>query len=269
MVAVSIVIITKNTADILPGCIEKARAVTDDIIVVENSVKSSNITLSGCRLLSVNWDGYGNNKNKGIKAAKYDWVLSIDSDEIPDDELINSLHHLDYSNPAVVYDIRFRSHFGQKIIRHGSWGRDHHIRLFNRNLVSWSDTMVHEMLLLPHYVETKKITTGSLHHYSVKDADAYRNKGGYYARLGAKEYFNSGKKINGIKLHFSPLFGFLRNYIFYLGFLDGRAGWDIASISFKNTRLKYRLLNQMKDSQQLRQMAKDAHVIDYRQKITI
>jgi glycosyltransferase involved in cell wall biosynthesis len=269
MVAVSIVIITKNTADILPGCIEKAKAITDDIIVIKNGIKSTDTILSGCRLLTANWDGYGNNKNKGAKEAKYDWILSIDADEVPDDELIASLHKIDYSNPATVYDIRFRSHFGQKIVRHGNWGRDHHIRLFNRNLVTWSDSMVHETLVFPHHIEIKKITAGSLHHYSVKDADAYRNKGGYYARLGAKEYFNSGKKTNGIKLNCSPFFGFLRNYIFYLGFLDGRAGWDIASIAFKNTRLKYRLLNQMKNARQLKQTAKETQVIDCRQKITV
>jgi len=269
MVAVSIVIITKSTADILPGCIEKARAITDDIIVIENGIKPGNDILPGCRLLTATWDGYGNNKNKGVAAAKYNWILSIDSDEIPDDELINSLQQLDYSNPAVVYDIRFRSHFGDQIIRHGSWGRDHHIRLFNRTLVSWSDTMVHETLVFPQSIELKKVTQGSLHHYSVKNADEYRNKGGYYARLGAKEYFNSGKKINGIKLHLSPLFGFLRNYIFYLGFLDGRAGWDIASITFKHTRLKYRLLNQMKNTKPLRHVVKETPMIDYRQKITI
>ncbi len=29
-------------------------------------------------------------KIKGIEAAKYNWILSIDGDEVPDHELINS-----------------------------------------------------------------------------------------------------------------------------------------------------------------------------------
>jgi len=97
------------------------------------------------------------------------WILSIDADEIADAELINALHELILDDPKIVYDIKFQSYYGQKLIRFGSWGRDHHIRLFNRKLVRWSESPVHETLILPETVSIKKLG-GHLHHYSVSDA---------------------------------------------------------------------------------------------------
>jgi glycosyltransferase involved in cell wall biosynthesis len=265
MVPVSIVIITKNEADIIASCIQKSRLITDDIVVIDNGSTDKTLDIAGtygCRVYKKAWDGYGANKNKGIEAAKYNWILSIDADEVPDDELISSLHKLRFNNPAIVYDIKFRSYFGKKPIRFGSWGRDHHIRLFNRNLVKWSETMVHETLILSQNIQVKKIN-GHIHHYSVKDINEYDSKGNYYAKLSAKKYFNAGKKVNAIKLYISPVFGFLKNYIIYLGFLDGREGWAIAKTTVKNTRRKYHYLSRMENMPEKKQVVNDSFVVEY------
>lgn len=265
MVAVSIVIITKNEADIIAACINKARLVTDDIVIIDNGSTDETLDIAftyGCRVFKKTWDGYGANKNKGIEAAKYDWVLSIDADELPDEELITALHKIKFDNPAVVYDIKFRSYMGNKPVRYGSWGRDHHIRLFNRNLVKWSQTMVHETLILPENIQIKKIS-GRLHHYSVKDINEYESKGCYYAKLSAKKYFSDGRRTNIIKLYFSPIFGFVKNYIIYLGFLDGRRGWDIAKVTIKNTRRKYYYLSQIENQPNKKQPAEDNYAVEY------
>ena len=134
MVPVSIVIITKNEAEIIVSCLRVAQIISDDIIIVDNGSTDNTTEIAdqyGCRVYHENWDGYGANKNKGITKAKYDWILSIDADEIADLELISTLHTLKLDDPTIVYDISFRSYYGLKQIHFGSWGRDHHIRLFN------------------------------------------------------------------------------------------------------------------------------------------
>ena len=160
MVPVSVVIITKNTNDIKDGCLQKARKLTDDIVIIcnGNSEEPGKLQLqNGCSLHKIPWEGYGANKNKGVEAAKYDWILSIDADEIPDDELIQAIHQIDFRDSETVYDINFRSYFGGKPINFGSWGRDHHVRLFNRTFVKWSNAMVHETLMLPSFIRKKSI----------------------------------------------------------------------------------------------------------------
>jgi len=265
MVPVSVVIITKNVADIIDDCLQKARKVTDDIIIICNGNDDEPVDMqlqNGYNLHKKTWDGYGANKNKGVEAAKYDWILSIDADEIPDDKLIDSLHNINWGDIETVYDVKFRSYFGRKLIRFGSWGRDHHIRLFNRTYVKWSDTMVHEKLLLPSFIKKKKID-GAIHHYSVKNVREFDSKGSYYAKLSAKKYFRTGKKAGFVKLYLSPLFGFFKNYIVYLGFLDGREGWDIARTTVKNTRRKYQLLSHMETMPDNQPANKESLVVEY------
>ena len=265
MVQVSVVIITKDIAGLRAGCIEKVRTITDDVVIIcnGNTVTTPDIQYQpGCRIYLKNWDGYAANKNKGIDAAKYNWILSIDADEVPDDELLHSLQQLNLADTATVYDIKFKSYFGNKQIRFGSWGRDHHIRLFNRKLVKWSETMVHETLTLPAHVRVKKIK-GAIQHYSVNNLDEFESKGIYYAKLSAKKYFRSGVRSSPIKVFLSPIFGFAKNYIFHLGFLDGREGWDIAKTAFKHTRRKYLFLSQMESFDYKHQTSDDKLAMEY------
>src|SRR5260370_15938620 len=94
MVPVSVVIITKNEAEVIASCINAAKLITDDIIVVDNDSTDGTPEIArkhGCRVFHENWDGYGANKNKGIAHARYNWILSIDADEIADEELVRAL----------------------------------------------------------------------------------------------------------------------------------------------------------------------------------
>ncbi len=265
MIPVSIVIITKNEADLISRCVNNAKLISDDVVIVDSGSTDHTLDVAsgyGCRIFNLPWDGYGANKNKGIKLAKYDWILSLDADEAPDPDLIKSLHSLKLEEPAMVYDIKFHSYFGQKLIRFGSWGRDHHIRLFNRKSVKWSETMVHEKLIMPENTTVRKLK-GHIHHYSVKNLAEYNRKCNYYAKLSAGQYLRDGKKAGIIKLYISPLFGFMKNYLFYLGFLDGREGWKIAKATLKNTHRKYQLLNQMEVHPHKKEAVKDNLAVEY------
>jgi glycosyltransferase involved in cell wall biosynthesis len=266
MVAVSVVIITKNEAEVIASCINAAKLITDDIIVADNNSTDGTPEIArkyGCRVYHENWDGYGANKNKGIAHAKYNWILSIDADEIADQELVDALHGIKLDDPGVVYDIAFRSYYGDKQIRFGSWGRDHHIRLFNRKLVKWSESPVHETLVLPKMIVIKKLS-GHLHHYSVKDSNDLISKADHYARLSAGKYLMNNKKPTFLKLHIAPVFHFVKNYIVFLGFLDGREGFNIAKMISNHTRLKYRLLrDQPKVICQETPEMKDNLVVEY------
>ncbi|MFI5161090.1 MAG: glycosyltransferase family 2 protein [Sphingobacteriales bacterium] len=266
MAPISIVIITKNEAEAITACVKASKQISDDIIIIDNDSTDGTSIIArrlGCRVYHEHWDGYGANKNKGIKYARYDWILSIDADEVPDEEMICVLHKADLGNPEIVYDIKFISYFGKKQIHFGAWGRDHHIRLFNRKLVKWSEPPVHETLLLHPVIRVKKLH-GHLHHYSVKDSSECYLKTVQYARLNAEKYRISGKNATFVKLYFAPLFHFVKNYIIFLGFMDGREGWDIARMISRHTRLKYRMLKKLsKDHYREIPQIKDKLVVEY------
>ena len=66
--------------------------------------------------------------------------------------------------------------------------------------------------------------------------------------LLAKAYHEAGKRSSGFKIFFSPVSRFVSSYILNRGFLDGKAGWIIALISYKETKQKYKLLKELQRS---------------------
>ncbi len=250
MAPVSVVLIAKNEAHVIGKTIKVIQRFTDDIIVVDSGSTDGTQAIVqnlNARLIETAWVGFGLTKNIGIAAAKYDWILSIDADEIPDEILLKSIAKLQLKNASVVYKINFKTYFGKKLIRFGEWGKDAHVRLFNRTTVKWNDANVHEQLVLSKNVVVKN-TEGYIHHYTMKDTAEFTQKMTQYALLNAERYYLQGKKAGWIKRTVSPAFSFLLNYFFKLGFLDGREGFLIAKVNAWYTHLKYARLYELTKS---------------------
>ena len=124
------------------------------------------------------------------------------------------------------------------------WGNDRHIRLFNRNKVKWNDAEVHESLLLPGQVKIISVPGYVLHRTAV-NINEYEIKTRNYASLNAEKYFKQGKRSGELKMFFSAVFSFIKNYFFRLGFLDGVTGYHCARINAEYTFLKYKRLKEL------------------------
>ena len=57
------------------------------------------------------------------------------------------------------------------------------------------------------------------------------------------------KKATFIKLYLSPLFSFIKNYFFKLGFLDGYYGFIVCKFHSQYTYLKYKYLKEKYSNQ--------------------
>lgn len=197
------------------------------------------------RIVPVSWEGYGATKNKLAMQARNPWILSLDSDELPDERLFQSiaglpLHTLPKEN---IYTFRRYSFFEGKKIRHGAWGRDRVTRLYNREVTAWNQAAVHEALILQPGAQLLQLD-GALLHYTADDYTTFLAKNERYARLSAEKYFQKGKKSSLWKQWFAPAFTFIKEYLFQGGFLDGAAGYKIASINSQYTRWKYAFLKE-------------------------
>jgi glycosyltransferase involved in cell wall biosynthesis len=212
---ISVVIITKNEAHIIGNTLDSLQGLTDDIVIVDSG--STDDTLDICKKYNANilqpgWNGYGPNKNKGINAAKHDWILNLDADEAIDEELVRSISQLSLQNKNEVFEMKFKNFFIEKWIRHGEWGSDKHTRLFNRTTVKWNEAAVHENLILgPQTIVTQ--LEGYILHHTVHSLSEYEQKTIAYARLNALKYFELGKKQDILRQYLSPVFSFLQNYI--------------------------------------------------------
>jgi glycosyltransferase involved in cell wall biosynthesis len=247
MQKLSVVIICKNSAGVIEKTLQSFSGLTDDIVVYDNGSSDGTqeiVKQVGANLFSGSWEGFGKTKNKANSLAKYNWILSLDADEAIDDELKLSLQQLPCNSEKAVYDLLFRNFVGKRYLKYGEWGRDHHIRLFNRNDVTWNDAAVHEQLIIPDGIQIQRLK-GYVLHRTASNFQEFENKMVGYASLNAQKYFGQGKKSSWGKQWLSTVFSFLQNYIFRVGFLDGKPGFDSARITARYTFLKYAKLKEL------------------------
>lgn len=245
---ISAVIITKNEERNIRRCLESVKDVVDEIVVVDSL--STDATEEICRGYNVKfvkqqWLGYSDQKNYANGLASNDWILSIDADEQLSEELktsINEIKKNDISEDKVFSMNRLTNYCG-KWIRHCGWYPDRKIRIWNRNVGSWSGE-IHETIVFS--AKTNEILLeGDLLHYSFNTAQDYENQMFKFAEMRGRHYFLKGRKHASFYMFVSPVFSFIQHYFFQLGFLDGADGFHICRIAAKAVKLKYKTLKEL------------------------
>lgn len=242
------VIITHNVAGTIGDCLAALQEVAGEILVLDSFSDDGTVEICrqyGAALVPQEWLGYSATKNLGNSLARYDWILSIDADEVLSDELVNSLKNL-MPEDGVVYALDRLTNYCGKWIRHSGWYPDWKVRLFNRNDVQWQGDFVHETLAIPAGFEVARLA-GKMYHYSYKDSGDHLRRIEKYARLSAQEQFERGKKATFAGLWLSPIARFVRTYFIKKGFLDGKEGWVISCRNACLVRRRYEILKEMWD----------------------
>lgn len=243
---ISVIIITKNEAENIGNCIISAQLITNNIIVADSGSTDNTCEIvlqKNATLLQVDWKGYGQTRNEAAKLATYDWILTLDADERVTEKLAGYINNLIFTNNNIVYGFKRENFWGRRKIKFGEWGRDKVYRLYNKQQATWNLALVHENIVGENI--EKKLLSGSVLHYTMKNTAGYRKKSILYAKLSADKYLLTGKKATLIKRFISPIFSFIQNYFFRLGFLDGKDGLTIAYISALYIFKKYKYLNEL------------------------
>ncbi|MBK7098920.1 MAG: glycosyltransferase family 2 protein [Sphingobacteriales bacterium] len=236
---ISIIILAKNSAATIERAIMSVRQISNDILVIDSGSEDDTLTIASklnARIHHITWQGYGAARNTGAKEALYDYVFCLDSDEEISRELAQSINNLKLI-PHAVYGCKRFNFLGEKKILYGEWGNDYVFRLYNRNSTSWNLNLVHETL---EHNNLKRIKVhGAMFHYTTPDITSFRKKLKQYALLNAENYFDKKKKAGFFKRSVSPSFNFINNFIFKLGFLDGKEGLEIAKANYQYNKEKY------------------------------
>jgi glycosyltransferase involved in cell wall biosynthesis len=250
MKQISVVIITKDEAHIIGKTLDSVRGISVDIIIVDSGSSDGTLEIAAdytTNILKTTWKGYGPTKNLGIDRAKYDWILTLDADEVINETLKESLLALDLQqNENIIYKATFRNYIGDKYLKYGRYLKGTSTILFNRKRVKWNSDAVHEKLVVPSNSSSQKLK-GLVHHFAMKDLTDYTNKMVRYAQLNAQKYFDQGRTVSTLKLLFAGRFAFIRNFLLRGGFLDGRMGFVAAVIYSYYVFLKYARLKELTD----------------------
>lgn len=228
----SAVIISYNEEKNIARCIESLKKVADEILVVDSFSKDK--TEEICKKMGVvfhqrAWDNFSAQKNYGNSLASYNYILSIDADEVLSDSLAEEILAEKAEFKYDAYGFPRLTYFLGKAIRHCGWYPDTKIRLWNKNKGEWQGT-VHETLSF-NSDYSSKILKGDLLHFTTDNLYTQIEKINKYTDAHAKNIIEKGGKAGCLKLLFKPGFKFFKIYILRLGFLDGFEGFLISRLS--------------------------------------
>ena len=227
----SVVIISKNEEKFIADAVKSALFADEVLILDSGSIDNTCVIAQqlGARVLHQDWLGFGAQKNKAVELAKNDWVFVLDSDERITTELQSEILNT-LQNPAAdgYHTARLNNFFGKNIWHCGLYP-DYSIRLFNRQKGRFNNVPVHESVQIQGNTDKLK---NHMIHLAFDTVEEFSNKQKKYAAL-------SQKKKNLIKAFFSPIWTFLKIYIFRLGFVEGWRGFIIAKVYAQYTFWKY------------------------------
>ena len=238
----SVAIIACNEAHRIARCLQSV-AFADQVVVLDSGSTDDTVAIArglGADVeVTPDWPGFGPQKNRALARCRYRWVLSIDADEQVSDALAAEILRVLREAPAEAtvagYWLRRSSRYCGQVIRHGLWGNDRVLRLFERQRGRFTDARVHESLVCDG--ETR-VLEGILVHDSVDSPEDARSKARRYAFLGAEALRARGRGgalQGGVHAGWS----FVRGYLLRAGFLDGRFGLTLARLNAVGTFWKY------------------------------
>ena len=235
---ITALLIVRNEQENLPECLARLKW-ADEIIVVDTGSTDRTREIAeanGARVFGIEWQGYGDAKQRGLEWCTSTWVLSVDADERVTDDLAKEITEaIGHGHGISGYYLNRLTYFLGRPIKHCGWFPDYVLRLFRRESARIEPKPVHESF----ETSGKTLTLDSLLlHHSDPTLAHYVKKMNVYTDLSAQEVRDS-KTASFANLVLRPPATFLRMYVLKLGFLDGWEGFLLSVLSSVHVFLKY------------------------------
>ena len=240
--SLSVVIITLNEDANLARTLPSV-AWADEIVVLDSGSTDRTRQVAEtfkARFYVEEWKGFAAQKNSALAKATGDWILSLDADEEVEPALAEEIRTVLDANPSVAgFWVPRKNFFLGRWIKHGGFYPDPKLRLFRRGVGSFEHRLVHEDLKLNGEAASLK---NHLVHNAYPTLDSYIEHMNRYSALGAQMAVAKGPRgFSLIDIALRPKLTFLYNYVFRLGFLDGREGmllhaYHATSVSWKSAK---------------------------------
>ena len=248
MIKLSVVIIAYNEEKNIERCLLSVKEVADEIVVLDSY--STDNTEAICKKHNVKFfqhkfDGHIEQKNRAITYASNLNVLSLDSDEALDEELIDSIKKIKNDFAKEGYYMNRLTNYCGHWVKHCGWYPDKKLRLWESKKGEWRGINPHDKYELFDGDVKSGYLSGNILHYSYYSVEDHYKQVEYFTGISANAYMKNGKSAPLFKLFVNPIAKFIDHYFLKLGFLDGKAGYLISKISAYATYLKYKKLREL------------------------
>ena len=258
MIKLSVVLATYNEEKNLPACLRAVKGLADEIVIVDGSSTDRTREIAkeyGARVkVTTNKPNFHINKQMAIDAAKGDWILQLDADEIVSPELAKEISEVINHKSSIInhqsvdgYWMPRKNYFLGRFLMKGGQYPDYTLRLYQRGKGRLPQKDVHEQAVVEGKVGYLK---EALLHYPYRDFSFYLSKWNRYNDLIATQIDEELKNKNMVQkvaygtgyLLLKPSHWLLTTYLRHKGFVDSWQGFTFSLFSalrFPVSYLKY------------------------------
>jgi glycosyltransferase involved in cell wall biosynthesis len=202
----------------------------DEIVVLDGRSKDATEEVArsfGCRVEVRPFDTFAQQRNHALQMVGGDWVLSIDADERPTQDLVTEIRHKITQDRYAGFRIPIRSSIFGRPFRHSGTQDDLPVRLFRREAARWTGD-VHEILKVSGGVGRLE---SWLEHRTLSSVEIFMTKMNRYTTLAAEARVSAGRSPRLSDALIAPVREVARRLVWKRGILDGPAGWRFCFLS--------------------------------------
>lgn len=240
-------VLTFNSDVYLRDVLQQLARCAEDLVVVDSGSTDATLAIArdaGARVVFRKFDDFIQQREFAAQECAHDWVLFVDSDEIIDDELIDEINRMKAAGfDSLDYDgYRIRREWyvlGKRV--HTIYPvkcPDFRVRLYNRTSGHFDMTSpVHEKIVGLRAVGN--VSRGAIHHYTFEKRKDFDKKLQRYIPLAVEAMVRRGKSTSVMQVWLHAVAAFLKSFLIYQGWRDGRVGVICAAYAFRYTQAKY------------------------------
>jgi len=229
----SVVVLTKNSENIIEDCLKSIYDWAGEIVVVDDMSTDKTLEIVKKytdRVYIRKWDREGAHRNYAYSLAKFDYILSLDSDERATPELRDEIIAIFKEGPKYVgYNIPHRNFIGDYWIKYGGWYPNAKLKMYAKKEFRYEEEAeYHPRAFLKGPTYTLK---SDIIHYAYRNFQNLFSKLNHQTDFEAKKWVRDGRKMSFGRCMVKAISRYIKFYYVKKGKKDGFIGFMMALAS--------------------------------------
>ena len=240
---ISLVVNTLNEEENIRRCLESARSLVDEIVIVD--MESSDKTCDLARqftnkIFSHPKLGYVEPaRNFAIEKASGEWILILDADETISSSLGSKLKEIAQMNECDYVRLPRKNLVFDKWLMHTGWWPDYKIRFFKKGMVSWNEEIHSVPLTYGTGFDLPATEENAIIHYNYSSISQFLERLNRYTDQQTKELLEGNYVFAWQDLIRRPTNEFLSRFFSWEGYKDGLHGFILSSLQAISSFVTY------------------------------